>query len=186
MSKNDNKQSVEKVVKNDNKKINTKIDKKKVAEVVENDESNVKKVGRKKKIIVKKNIDDEISESCDTKKTQRETKRDKFKEEREQIFVRIKELIKYSDDKRFFISDDLNNDDVVKEIKEKLFKKIKLFFPSNVHARVDIDVENSHFTLVKNIFKDFGFLVILKKNYSKNDDGTRKVWYQYAVVEKIN
>lgn len=134
---------------------------------------------------LKKDSKDKNNTETPIKKTQRETKADKFKDERETIFNRIKEIIKYDEDKHFFTSNDVNEKDVVKEIKEKLHKKIKLFFHNSVWIRVDMDEENSHFCIVRNIFRDFGLVVVSKKNYSKNEDGSRKVWYQHAVIEKM-
>ena len=108
-------------------------------------------------------------------------KNDKYKEERDETFVYMKKLIKYNEEDMCFTSDDIT-EDVIKEIKEKIFKMAQKFFSFVVWHRIKIDEKKSHLALIKNIFKDFGFIIINKKKI-QNIEGEKKITYKYYVLK---
>lgn len=118
-----------------------------------------------------------------THKSQRIKKNEKFVKYRENVFNKIKEIIKYNDgDEKYFTSTNLNKEETRNKIIE-LFADIKVFFHCTLWNRISLDASNCHYIIVKNVFRDFGFSIVIKKNYTKDGD-KRVLWYKYYVVKK--
>lgn len=142
-------------------------------------ENKVIKVG---KYDLEESSDENESDEDDKKESQREKKNKKFEVQRKKVFDEIKSAINYNEDERTFSSVDLNKEETRKKIIE-LYPEFKLFFHCSLWNRVNVKTDNSHFTMVKNIFRDFGFSIIIKKNYEKTKNG-KTLWYKYFVVDK--
>jgi hypothetical protein len=156
------------------------------SDVESSDESDNGTIDEKPKKIIKKDsqVDEKSQEQNIKKESQKTKKNKKFEKVRKEVFDEMKVLIDYNEEDRYFTSKKLNNDVVKKELKEKIYEKIKLFFHYSVWGRIDMKSKDSCYIVVKNIFHDFGFSVVPKKNYDVTD-GKKEYWFQYIVVKKI-
>ena len=149
-----------------------------------------------KKNIKNKTKNDKIleKEDCKKKSDNVETSENKkpitsvigrFEEDRNNTFKKIKEMINYNENERYFTSIDMNKEEIQKKIKEEIYKDVCKYFAASVWKRIDINTQNSHYTIIKNVFKYFGFVITIKKNYVRNEKGGNTIWYQYCVMKKI-
>ncbi len=101
----------------------------------------------------------------------------KYKAKQNKIFKLIKKKIKYDDDEDSFVIENIDRNFMIDE----MFQKIKKYFYFDVWGRIDIDNARSHVSLIRKIFIDRGFTLLLK-NVNVVDNGKKKRVKKYYVL----
>jgi hypothetical protein len=115
---------------------------------------------------------------------QKKKKDDVYAEDQKKIFEELKTLINV-DANNSFTCDDVEK--VKETIKGELYKKIKLFFHSNVWYSTNIEDKSKPkacMTLIRRILMHFGLVLSYKGFFIRNDENERIKKTRYFIVTK--
>lgn len=107
------------------------------------------------------------------------SKKFKYDEERKNVFKKMKQYIKYDEDKCTFLSENIDKN----KIKNEIYDNAKKYFGCKVWSNVTIDSIKGVMTLIRNIFKFNSFELMSKNVYKKDDDGNKIITKRYVAVE---
>lgn len=109
----------------------------------------------------------------------------KFKEERLECLKKIKELIKYDENRNVIFEKNLD-ENVIKYFNDNIYPKILLFFDSGDFKRIDVKKHKGFILIIKKIFKEFNCEMVQPSFSIKNDEGViTKDFYYVTDISKV-
>ena len=106
------------------------------------------------------------------------SKNARYKAEQNKIFRNIKKKIKYDEDANTFDIDNIDRDYILKDV----YPQLKKYFYFDTYGRIDIDNPKSHISIVKKLFAEKGYKLLLIKVPFVDDNGKKKKIRKYYVT----